>query len=129
MRLTSRAYGPAGISPLGTRRGLLMLRGTLGYGSITCYFLACQMLPLADATALTFLAPLLVALLSPLVLKERLSVATALVIPLCIAGVLLITRPSILFDVASRGLPVLAVSVGLLQPLFSAAAKVRITLL
>ena len=103
-----------------------MLRGTLGYGSITCYFIACQMLPLADATTFTFLAPLIAALLSPLVLHESPGVATAFVIPICLSGVLLITQPSFLFgSSAARTLSGTGIFFGLLQPFFSASAKVR----
>ena len=116
----------AGDNPLGNRRGLLLLRGTLGYGSITCFFLACQLLPLADATTFTFLAPLLVAVLSPLVLQERPSAATAIVIPLCICGVLLITQPAFLFGDGTVKLPWLGILFGLGQPFFSATAKVRL---
>jgi drug/metabolite transporter (DMT)-like permease len=83
------------------------------------------MLPLADATALTFLAPLIAALLSPFVLKERLSLATVFVIPLCIVGVTFITKPSFFFNGGGRGLPLAGVVIGLLQPFFSATAKVH----
>jgi drug/metabolite transporter (DMT)-like permease len=121
---SARAH--AGDSPLGRRRGLLLVRGTLGFGSITCFFYACQLLPIADATCLTFLGPLIVALLSPCILGERLTAATAVVIPLCCAGVALITRPSFLFGAAhSARLPVLGIAVGLGQPFFSAGAKAR----
>ena len=115
----------AGDNPLGNRRALLFVRGTLGYGSITCFFFACQLLPIADATTFTFLGPLVVALLSPLVLKERISRATAVVIPMCIAGVLLITQPPFLFGSGARTpLPIAGVLIGLCQPFFSAGAKV-----
>ena len=123
----------AGANPLGNRRGLLIARGTLGYGSITCFFLACQLLPLADATTFTFLAPLLVALFSPCVLQEHPGLAVAVVLPVCITGVLLIAQPSFLFggggEPAAPGAPArlraLGLTVGLLQPFFSASAKVR----
>jgi drug/metabolite transporter (DMT)-like permease len=122
---SEQAVVHAGDSPWGTRRGLLLLRGTLGYGSITCFFLACQMLPLADATTFTFLAPLVAALLSPLVLHERPGIATAFVIPLCLGGVLLITQPGFLFGAkAAPALSGVGLFFGLLQPLFSASAKV-----
>jgi drug/metabolite transporter (DMT)-like permease len=101
-----------------------MVRGTLGYGSITCFFLACQKLPIADATTFTFLGPLIVALLSPCILKERLTAATAVVIPLCIAGVILITQPGFIFGEGTKQLPVLGLLIGLGQPFFSAGAKV-----
>jgi EamA-like transporter family len=115
----------AGDSPLGVRRGLLVLRGSLGYASITCFFLACQRLPLADATTLTFLAPLVAASLSPWVLAERPGVAAAVAIPACLAGVLLLTQPSFVFGGGGARLSGTGLAFGLMQPLFSASAKVR----
>ena len=53
------------------RRGLLALRGVFGFGAIGCYFFAVTMLPLNDAMVITFLAPLVVALSSPIVIKEQ----------------------------------------------------------
>jgi drug/metabolite transporter (DMT)-like permease len=106
-----------------------LLRGTLGYGSITCFFLACQLLPLADATTFTFLAPLIVACLSPLVLDERPGKATWLVIPCCLTGVLLVSQPEFIFGRQTKKLPLLGILCGLGQPLFSATAKVRPVLL
>jgi drug/metabolite transporter (DMT)-like permease len=120
----SRSTHFSGDSPLGTRRGLLVLRGTLGYGSITCFFLACQLLPLADATTFTFLAPLVVVGLSPLILDELPGVATVFLIPVCITGVLLITQPKFLFGGAGGHLNGVGVMFGMLQPIFSASAKV-----
>lgn len=84
------------VNPFGNRRKLLALRGALGFGAIGCYFFAINHLPLNDAMVLTFLAPLFVALLSPLLLKEKPSWQTFLAIPVCIAGVILITQPEAL---------------------------------
>lgn len=53
------------------RRRLLAIRGTLGFGAIGCYFFAVTKLPLNDTMVLTFLAPLVVALASPIVIKEN----------------------------------------------------------
>ena len=55
------------------RRGLLAIRGLFGVGAITGYVLAITNMELPNAMVLTFLAPLWVALLSPIILKERLS--------------------------------------------------------
>ena len=53
------------------RRGLLAIRGLFGFGAIGCYFWAIQLLPIQDAMVLTFLAPLWVALLGPIFIKEK----------------------------------------------------------
>ena len=117
----------AGHELLGRRHGLLVLRGTLGYGSVTSYFVACHWLPLADAMTFTFLAPLVAAVFSPLVLRERPSMATLCVIPVCLCGVLLITQPSFVFGAqAAPALSGIGLLFGLLQPTFSASSKVRV---
>ena len=53
------------------RRKLLAIRGLFGFGAIGCYFFAVTKLPLNDTMVLTFLAPLVVALASPVVIKEN----------------------------------------------------------
>lgn len=53
------------------RRKLLTLRGFLGFGGNGGYFWTVTLLPLNDAVVLTFLAPAWVAILSPLLLRER----------------------------------------------------------
>jgi drug/metabolite transporter (DMT)-like permease len=65
-----RAFVPiVSISP--SRRKLLTLRGFLGFGGNGGYFWTVTLLPLNDAVVLTFLAPAWVAILSPLLLRER----------------------------------------------------------
>ena len=46
-----------------SRRWLLVLRGVLGFCSVSSLFLAVSLLPLADASVLSFLSPLFVAAL------------------------------------------------------------------
>jgi drug/metabolite transporter (DMT)-like permease len=60
-----------GIPILGRRPGMLLLRGLLGYGALSCYFWSVQHLPLGDAVLLQYSHPIFVALLAPLVLGER----------------------------------------------------------
>jgi drug/metabolite transporter (DMT)-like permease len=50
---------------------LLMIRGLLGFASVSAFFFAMRSLPVADATAPTFLAPDFVALASPYLLGEQ----------------------------------------------------------
>lgn len=125
--VTRTPCGHAGANMLGTRRSLLLLRGTTGFASLASYVLACQHLPLADATTFTFLAPLVAAALSPLVLRERPGAAVAAVTPACLLGVLLITQPSFAFRGRGGGaaLSRVGVTFGLLHPFASAAAKAR----
>jgi drug/metabolite transporter (DMT)-like permease len=103
------------------RVGLLVVRGLLGAVSVSTLFFAIHYLPLADATAFTFLAPAFVALASPWVLAEQpLRVWPALIA--CSVGVLLVTQPGFLFG--KTRLPAIGIAFGLAQPLASGAAKV-----
>ena len=106
------------------RKRLLLLRGTLGYTNIALFFAACYFLPLATATTFTFLSPLIVALLSPWLLRETPSPAVAVITPLCIGGVVLVTQPPELFGSAAKGLSAVGLAIGLLQPFFLASVKV-----
>lgn len=58
------------VNPLGNRTMLLWLRGTLGFGSVSSIYWAVALLPLGDATLLSFLAPLFVAVSAPMLLGE-----------------------------------------------------------
>lgn len=55
---------------LGHRPGLLVVRGLLGYGALSCYFWSVQHLPLGDAVLLQYSHPLFVALIAPFLLRE-----------------------------------------------------------
>lgn len=99
-----------------------MLRGVVGCISVSCIFFGVRYLPLADATALTFLAPAFVAAISPCVLGETPHrVWPALGV--CSVGVLLVTQPGFLFG--TTRLPALGLFFGLMQPFASGVAKAR----
>jgi drug/metabolite transporter (DMT)-like permease len=59
-------------------------------------FMAVQLMPLADATAVQFVSPMLTAILSALVLGERAPRAVWVASLLALAGVLAILRPNVL---------------------------------
>ena len=65
--------------------------GNLGVGFV---FWAYTLLPMADATALLFAAPLFVVVLSPILLKEKLDRVRWLLAGVGFVGVLLIVQPS-----------------------------------
>ncbi|GFH22128.1 solute carrier family 35 member G1 [Haematococcus lacustris] len=93
----------------------------MGFGSVTSIYAAVAFLPLGDSTALSFLAPLVVALTSPLLLHETPSRVALLSVPACLAGVLMVAQPSFIFH--GTPLPLVGVLIGLTQPIFSAGAK------
>jgi drug/metabolite transporter (DMT)-like permease len=78
----------------GNERGRLVWRGVLGFGGLTCYYLAIAHLPLADATTIQNTTPLVTAVLAWWILREQVGWSTAVAIGFGIAGVLLIVHPS-----------------------------------
>ncbi|HEY5937405.1 MAG TPA: DMT family transporter [Kofleriaceae bacterium] len=84
----------AGLSPWGTKKRGLALRGALGFCGLTFYYAALAHLPLADATTIQNTTPLLTALLAWWVLREPVGWSTAFAIACGIGGVMLIVHPS-----------------------------------
>jgi drug/metabolite transporter (DMT)-like permease len=113
----------AGLSIFGTgQRSWLILRGVIGFVGLHSYFYAVTALPLADATVLHFLNPLLVALLAPIFLGERGRLGDAIGIVLGLAGVVLVARPPALFGDAGEALPPLGIAAGLMGALAATGA-------
>jgi drug/metabolite transporter (DMT)-like permease len=83
-----------GIPVLGRRPGKLLVRGHLGYGALSCYFWSVQHLPLGDAVLLQYSHPIFVALLAPLVLRERTGPVQLALVALALGGVALIVHPT-----------------------------------
>src|SRR5690606_37814314 len=75
------------------RAGLQSLRGLLVAGTVATFFLSLRELPLAAATAIAMIAPLLLVLAGRLVLNEPLRPAQLLACALGFAGMLLIVQP------------------------------------
>lgn len=71
----------------------LVLRGAFGYLALSCHFFAIGALPLALALVLHNTSPLLVAVLAPLLLRERTEPTTFALAAVGFAGVALILRP------------------------------------
>ncbi len=86
--------------------GLQLVRGTVLLASSLCFFSALRFLPLADATAINYMTPIVVILLSVAVLKERMTPLRWAFVGIGFFGMLLIVRPSasILHGAALLGL-------------------------
>lgn len=69
-------------------------RGLMMTFSTACIFVALQLMPLATATAIGFTTPLLTAVLSALLLRERISLRLWATMFIAFAGVILVLRPS-----------------------------------
>jgi len=116
----------AGVHTLGTRRWLLLARGIWGYAALSCGFYAMTKLPLAEATMIQYLHPVFTAMLAAVVLGERADRSLAASVLLGSAGVLLVTRPSFLFDAGGPTLDPLGVAAALGGALLTAFAYVGV---
>lgn len=116
----------AGLSPWGNSRGLLWLRGLLGFTALTCFYYAVVHLPLAEVTVIQYTNPVWTALLAAVLLDERLHPIEVAGTLLSLAGVVLVARPSFLFGAGASGLDPVAVGVALSGAVFSAGAYVTV---
>jgi drug/metabolite transporter (DMT)-like permease len=114
-----------GIAPGGERRGLLLLRGLLGFIALSAFYYGVIHLPLADATVIQYTNPVFTALLAAVVLGEGLRRREVGLTLASLGGVVLMVRPGFLFG-GGAGLPPLAAGVALAGALFSAAAYVAV---
>ena len=87
----------AGVSIWGKNQKMLILRGLIGFSSLSFWFYALTKLPLADAVMIQFTNPILAALFAAIWLGEKTSARTVVAAVLSMAGVILIAQPSFLF--------------------------------
>ncbi len=73
---------------------LQILRGFIGFISMSTLFISFDLLPMMDATAISFATPLFISLLSLPMLKERMSLSQWIAIFIGFAGVIVICNPS-----------------------------------
>ncbi len=118
-----------------TDRRALFWRSAFGTASMlgTFYALSSRTLSLGDTVTLFNLSPVFLALLAPLLLRERTTTATAIAIALSLGGVVLVLRPAFLFGDAaplmlSSSGPSLAASAlsAVLAAVFSSVAMVML---
>ena len=115
-----------GVSLLGNRRGLLLVRAALGYGALSCFFYALVHLPLADATVIQYTNPVFTALLAAVLLSERLRAREVVLVLVSLAGVVLMARPGFLFGGLEQRLDLTAAAIALLGAVLSAGAYVAV---
>jgi drug/metabolite transporter (DMT)-like permease len=109
-----------GLSPWGNEVRPLALRGLLGFGGMTGFYLSLTHLPLADATTIQCTTPLIIAGLAWWLLGERIGWSTVVAIACGLAGVLLIVHPS------GAGLDMIGVTAGLIAVTCSSFAYVTV---
>lgn len=77
------------------RPGLQLLRGAAVAAATFGFFIGVQHMPLADATSIIFVSPMITALLSAVFLGERASRAAIVATLIAFAGVLVVLRPEV----------------------------------
>ncbi len=93
-------FGAGGLKP--PQLTAQILRGGLLLGSTALFFAAIARMPLADALALVFVAPLIVTALSPWLLGEQVGVRRFSAVGVGFLGVLIIVRPGMgVFDLGA----------------------------
>jgi drug/metabolite transporter (DMT)-like permease len=71
----------------------MLARGLLNFVAYTAYYLGLAYVPMADAVALFFTSPLFITLAAVLLMRERVSLTTAIALAAGFAGVLMIVKP------------------------------------
>lgn len=83
-----------GVPILGNNPPMLLLRGLLGYGALSCYFWSVQHLPLGDAVLLQYSHPVFVAAIAPFFLREAIGRWHWPLVLAALCGVALIVGPA-----------------------------------
>ncbi|MFO7893632.1 MAG: DMT family transporter [Longimicrobiales bacterium] len=115
-----------GVSPWGHRKGLLLVRGLIGFGGLSAFFFAVTRLPLADVTVIQYTNPVFTAVLAAIFLSERMRPRDVALVLLSLVGVVLMTRPGFLFGGLEERLDPFAVAVALAGAILSAGAYVTV---
>lgn len=85
-----------GFSVLRTKQPLLQFgRGALAATSATMFIVAIAYVPLADAVAVSFVAPFIVTLLGALILREQVGIRRWVAVSIGFAGTLIVIRPGL----------------------------------
>ena len=77
-----------------SKPGWHFFRSVLSAGTIIFIFYGLKYIPIAEYVSLTFAAPFIIALLSPMVLQEKVSLHSWIAICLGFAGILIVLRPT-----------------------------------
>lgn len=75
------------------RPGLQVLRGAMAAGSATMFIAGVSFVPLADAVALTFVAPFIVTVMGALILREPVGLRRWVAVTIGFVGTLIVIRP------------------------------------
>ena len=115
----------AGVTPWGTRKGLLIGRGVIGSAALLCVYSALASLPLASATVFQYLYPTFTALLAWLSLGEKLGKRVLVAMAVGWLGVLLVAQPAAIFG-GALSLPSGAVAIAIAGAVLTSLAYVSV---
>ncbi len=117
----------AGIVPvLGNNRRLLVQRGVLGAAALACFLFSLTHLPLAESTLIQYMNPVFAILVAHWWFRERMGRAEWVALAASITGVLLITRPALLFGGAASDIEPMHALIALMGAAFSGSAYATI---
>ncbi len=86
--------GLKGLQVLHTKQPVLQItRGAMAAGSATIFIVAVSYVPLADAVAVSFVAPFIVTVLGALILKEPVGIRRWIAVTIGFIGTLIVVRP------------------------------------
>jgi drug/metabolite transporter (DMT)-like permease len=111
-----------GISPWGTQRRLLIVRGTLGSIALTCFFYSILHLPLGEATLIQNMNPVFATVLAAVILKEHLRAPEVICLVTSLVGVVFIAQPTALFGAVATPTSLTDVGIALMGALASGTA-------
>lgn len=118
---------PGGLKGLTTRRPWALFgRSALGIASILCLFQTLTLLPLADATTLSFTSPIFATLLSFLILKEAVGPRRWAAVAVGFVGVVIVMRPAALISGDAQALPLAGIGFALAGALLTAGVTVTL---
>lgn len=128
LTLSSLLLWRARIRPFGTNTRLLLLRGLYGSGGLMCFYAAVNHLPLAEATVIHQISPVLTAVVAALWIGEKLETRVMLGMALAFGGVIMIKQPATLFAAADTEVDIEwpFVLIGVCGALFASLAYVAV---
>lgn len=103
---------------------LLVLRGLMGFGGVSCLFYALGHLPLSVSSMLNWCSPLFVLLFSRLFLKEKVASKALVWVAVAFAGLVVLLKPD--FRTGWIHFPLVAVLIAILGSAFGGAAYVAV---
>jgi drug/metabolite transporter (DMT)-like permease len=111
---------------LGVNRRLLLQRGVLGAAALACFLFSLTHLPLAEATLIQYMNPVFAILVAHWWFGERMGRGEWLALGASLLGVLLITRPALLFGGVASGIHPGHALIALMGAAFSGSAYATI---